>query len=563
MTTFKDYLYERPDLNKQQETFNALLQQFQSAGSAAEQIKLMEDINVVCKDIDTAENIAMIRASIDTNDQYYSEERDYFDNNGAQIVAMEKAFFEALLASPYQEELKARFKDQLFHLAENTIGSYSDEVADLINEENKVSSEYSKLIASAQIDFEGQTLTIAQMGKYLQSPDRAMRQRALTAVQSFMGAHLKEFDDIYDRLVHIRHSIATKLGYDNFIELGYKRMQRIGYNAEDVARYREQIKEHVVPLATRLFEEQAARIGVDQLKYYDNSIVFLSGNEYPKDAPAEIMANGQKMYDELSKETGDFYRFMLERELFDVEAKKGKEAGGYCTFIQNYKSPFIFSNFNQTDHDITVLTHEAGHAFQVYSAQHHIPDYIWPTHEACEIHSMSMEFLTYPWMHLFFNNADKFKYKHITDAVKFLPYGVAVDEFQHRVYEQPDLTPEERRRIWQEIEKKYLPHTDYDGILPLAEGSLWHRQGHIFNSPFYYIDYTLAQVCAFQFFKKSREDFDSAWQDYLRICEIGGSLAFNDIVEAAHLQSPFKEGTLEEIVSYLTDYIDSIDTSSF
>lgn len=563
MTTFKDYEYKRPNLEGTQHKFNQLIEQFNTADSAEAQIKIIEDINRVRQTIGTAENIALIRASIDTNDEYYSAERDYFDDNGAQIVSMEKTFFEALINSPFKEELKAHFKDQLFHLASNTIGSYSDEVADLINEENKVSSEYSKLIASAQIEFEGETLTIAQMGRYLESPDRSTRKRAVEAVQSFMGGNLEAFDDIYDRLVHIRHSIATKLGYDNFIELGYKRMQRIGYNVDDVARYREQIRQYVVPLATRLYEEQAARIGVDKLKYYDNNILFLSGNENPKDTPTEIMANGQKMYDELSKETGDFYRFMMERELFDVEAKKGKEAGGYCTFIENYDSPFIFSNFNQTDHDITVLTHEAGHAFQVYSAQHQIPDYIWPTHEACEIHSMSMEFLTYPWMNLFFNNAEKFKYKHITDAVKFLPYGVAVDEFQHRVYTEPDLTPAERRQVWQEIEKKYLPHADYDGILPLAEGSLWHRQSHIFNSPFYYIDYTLAQVCAFQFFKKSREDFDSAWKDYLHICEIGGSLAFNEIVEEAHLNSPFKEGTLENIVNYLEEYIDSIDTSSF
>lgn len=255
---------------------------------------------------------------------------------------------------------------------------------------------------------------------------------------------------------------------------------------------------------------------------------------------------------------------MMEHELFDVLAKKGKEAGGYCTYIDRYRAPFIFANFNTTDHDITVLTHEAGHAFQVYSSRDlTVPDYLWPTHEACEIHSMSMEFFTYPWMDLFFENPDKFKYKHLTDAIQFLPYGVAVDEFQHGVYENPEMTPAERRALWQSIEKKYLPHRDYDGIMPLSEGSLWHRQGHIFNSPFYYIDYTLAQVCAFQFFKRSREDFASAWKDYLHLCQLGGSLPFNTLVKEANLASPFGTGTLKDIMIYLENYIDQIDTSQF
>ena len=252
---------------------------------------------------------------------------------------------------------------------------------------------------------------------------------------------------------------------------------------------------------------------------------------------------------------------MTERDLFDVEAKKGKEGGGYCTYINDYKAPFIFSNFNGTQGDVEVLTHEAGHAFQVYSSRDVIvPEYIWPTYEAAEIHSMSMEFFTYPWMELFFEeDTDEFKFSHVSGALEFLPYGVAIDEFQHVVYENPELTPEERRNEWKKIEQKYLPETDYDGIEPLIHGSLWHRQGHVFASPFYYIDYTLAQVCALQFWKRANEDFDSAWNDYLTICKLGGSLPFGEIVKSANLLSPFEDGTLESIVSHVKDFLNSID----
>ncbi|TDM00666.1 M3 family oligoendopeptidase [Macrococcus carouselicus] len=564
MTTFKDFEYSRPDLNEERKKADDLLAQFRNADSADQQIQLITEINQIRKDIDTNQNIAYVRASIDTTDQFYSDERDYFDNNGAKIVALDAAYFEALLASPFREELEAHYGRQLFDLAYNVVHSYSDEVEDLINQENKLSSDYSKLMASAQIEFDGQELNLAQMSPYTQSPDRDVRTAATKAVQRFMGKHLQDFDSLYDQLVKIRHQIAQKLGFDNFIELGYMRMQRIDYDQNMVKDYRRQVEDFVVPVATKLYEQQAERIGVDRLKFYDESVMFLNGNEDPKDSAEIILENGRKMYSELSPETDEFYRYMMDHELFDVLAKKGKEAGGYCTYIDRYRAPFIFANFNTTDHDITVLTHEAGHAFQVYSSRDQtIPDYLWPTHEACEIHSMSMEFFTYPWLDLFFSNPDKFKYKHLTDAIQFLPYGVAVDEFQHGVYANPAMTADERRELWQSIEAKYLPHRDYDGILPLAEGSLWHRQGHIFNSPFYYIDYTLAQVCAFQFFKRSREDFTAAWNDYLHLCQLGGSLPFNALVQEAHLDSPFGTGTLKDIMVYLENYIEQIDTSSF
>lgn len=564
MTTFQDYKYARPDLTDAKEQFTQLYTDFDQAQSVEEQIQVIDKINALRNKIDSMFNLAYVRASINTKDAFYEKERDFFDDNNGEIVYFESLYYNALNRSQFKDELKAVYGEQLFDLAELYVKQFDESIKDLLNKENKISSEYSKLVASAEIEYKGETYTFAQMGKFLESSDREERKSATLAVQNYRAGLMDQYDDIYDRLVKVRHEIAVKLGFDNFIELGYVRMRRVDYTPDMVQNYREQIKTHVVPLAQKLYQAQAERIGVDRLKVYDEPILFTDGNESPKDDAQTILENGRKMYRELSSETDEFYQFMMERELFDVEAKKGKQAGGYCTFIDDYKSPFIFSNFNGTDHDITVLTHEAGHAFQVYrSRELSVPDYLWPTHESCEIHSMSMEFFTYKWMDLFFNNADKFKYKHIGDAIQFLPYGVAVDEFQHIVYGNPEMTPKERREAWQSLEAKYLPHKDYDGIAPLIDGALWHRQGHIFESPFYYIDYTLAQVCAFQFFKRSSEDFEGAWKDYLHICDIGGSLPFNKIVEAAHLKSPFKDGTLKDVMTFLEDYLEQIDTSKF
>ena len=200
-------------------------------------------------------------------------------------------------------------------------------------------------------------------------------------------------------------------------------MGRTDYDSKMVANYREQILKHVVPLASKIYELQAERCGIKDLKSYDLGLTYLNGNPMPKGTTNDKVEYARVMYHELSKETGEFFDFMVEHELFDLDSKKGKAGGGYCTYMPKWRSPFIFSNFNNTAGDIDVLTHEAGHAFQVYCSRDAIlPNYIWPTMESCEIHSMSMEFFTYPWMYLFFDNVDKRIYAHLTDSITFSVY---------------------------------------------------------------------------------------------------------------------------------------------
>jgi M3 family oligoendopeptidase len=411
------------------------------------------------------------------------------------------------------------------------------------------------------VKFQGRTYTLAQLYPYTENSSRSIRKEAINAYTGFFKDTQTEFDTIYDNLVKVRHEIAITLGYKNFVELGYLRMLRIDYNAEMAEAYRKQIRDFIVPLVTKLYKKQEERIEVEPLKFHDESFLFASGNATPKGTPEWIIDNGKKMYEELSEETREFFQFMLDRHLMDLEAKKGKEAGGYCAYIDDYQSPYIFANFNGTSADIDVLTHEAGHAFQAYSSRkYNIPEYTDPTHEAAEIHSMSMEFFTWPWMELFFKEDTlKYKYAHLTEALKFLPYGAAVDEFQHIVYENPAWTPEERNQAWKELEETYLPHRDYDGNSYLQSGRFWQRQGHIYEDPFYYIDYTLAQICAFQFWKRAQEDQETAWKDYLHLCMLGGSKSFLELVDAAGLNSPFDDGTVKSAVYAIEKWLDDVD----
>jgi M3 family oligoendopeptidase len=562
--TFNDYKYERPDLAKISSEVDDLLNDFKTKTSAEEQGRVIDELNKHFNHLSTMSTLAYIRASIDTKDAFYDKERDFFDEYGPAIQEIDHKYYEAISSSPYKAALEERYGKQLFSLADNAIKGFDPKVKSLLQKENRLDSEYSKLLASAEIEFDGKVLNLSEFGPYAQHTDRSMRKGATEAVQGFMGEHLEKIDQIFDDLVKTRHEIARELGYKDFVELGYIRMNRIDYDRDMVENFRRQVAEHVVPLVTELKERQRRRIGLSELKSYDESFDFITGNATPKGGTEEILKNGEKMYRELSPETDEFYKFMRERDLFDVEAKKGKEGGGYCTFIPEHESPFIFSNFNGTLDDVTVLTHEAGHAFQSYmSREFEVPEYQFPTLEAAEIHSMSMEYFTYPWMELFFKeDTDKFKFTHMADNISFLPYGVAIDEFQHIVYENPELTPEERRQEWKKLEDKYLPHRDYDGIEPLSSGSFWHRQGHVFGVPFYYIDYTLAQVCALQFWKRANEDFEAAWADYVELCKLGGSLPFNALARSANLISPFEDGCLESVVGEVKDYLNSIDDKS-
>ena len=558
---FNEYEYEHLDLEKIKAEFSRLIESFKKAKNMKGQVAAFDEIIKLRNHIETMQTLVSIRHSVDTNDEFYDKENEYMDEISPILFGFTNDFYKALVNSKFKDELIKKYGKLLFDLAENTLKVFSNEIIPDAQEENRLSSKYSKLIASAKIDFDGKELNLSQMVPYTQSKDRNVRIEAAKKVAQFFAENQEEFDNIYDSLVKVRTKMAQKMGYKNYVEFGYKQLSRLEYDAKMVEGYRKQVLENIVPLHTELRKRQEKRLGVEKLRFYDESIKFNSGNADPHGSPEWILSHGKTMYKELSKETDEFFTFMTENNLLDLLSKKGKMSGGYCTYIPEHKAPFIFANFNGTAHDIDVLTHEAGHAFQVYQSRgFEVPEYLWPTYEACEIHSMSMEFLTWPWMKLFFeNDTEKYKFIHLSEALLFIPYGVTVDEFQHWVYENPEVTPQERREKWLEIEKKYLPTRDYGEVDELKNGIFWFRQGHIFSSPFYYIDYTLAQVCAFQFWIKSREDREKAWQDYLNLCKLGGSKSFFELMKSANLKNPFEEGTLASVIPKIKEYLDNVD----
>ena len=461
---FREFPYSRPDINDIETKFDSLIEKFESANTADDQDGVLTEINELRSHYNTMREINSINYTIDTTNEEIEKEHDYFDSVKPLFAGMMYRFYKTLLASKFRNELEEKRGSYIFELAEVGVKIYSPDIVEDLKEENQLVTRYVKLMASAKIDFEGEERNLAGLAPFSSSTDRDLRKRASEAKWNFFAENETEFDEIYDKLVKVRDRIAKKLGYKNFIQLGYDRMRRTEYGPEQASKFRDHVLNYIVPLSLKVKEKQKKRLGIDNMFYYDLDLQFHTGNPTPKGDPEWIISNAKQMYKEFSPETEEFMNLMVDKELMDLYNKKGKATGGYCTFLPDYKVPFIFANMNGTSDDIRVFTHEAGHAFQAYASRNFpVPEYSHPTLEACEIHSMSMEYLTWPWMKFFFKeDAEKFKIIHLERSVAFIPYGVSIDEFQHFVYENPEATPAERKAKWREIEKKYMPYRDYE-----------------------------------------------------------------------------------------------------
>ncbi|MFW5629356.1 MAG: M3 family oligoendopeptidase [Acetivibrio ethanolgignens] len=547
---FMDMLYERVDFEGVEKEFLALMEEFKGAKSGEEQFGVHEKFYGLCDRVMTNITIAQIRHDIDTTDEFYSKEQDYYDEIQPKIGNLMVSYQKLLYESPYRAYLEEKIGPVAFKNMELAMKSTDERLIPLMQEENALTTEYDKLIAGAKIDWEGETLNLSLLQKHMKSPDREVRRKAWEKYAAFFEENAETLDTIYDKLVKCRTAQAKEMGYENYLELGYYRMNRNCYDKTMVESFRNQIKTVFVPFAEKLHEKRRERLGLSRLSYIDEGIYFKEGNPAPTGTPEEIMAAGQKMYSELSSETKEFFDFMTENQLFDVLGRKTKKAGGYMTYLPLYHAPFIFANFNGTSGDVDVITHECGHAFQGYlSGFDKIQEHRDITMETAEIHSMSMEFFTEKYMELFFGDkADAYRTMHLEDAVAFIPYGCMVDEFQHIVYENPEMTPAERHAAWKKLEKEYKPHLDYEGSPFFEKGGFWQRQLHIYDYPLYYIDYCLAQSCALQYKAWMDENYEEAWKSYLKLCRLSASDFYTNMVKEVGLKLPFEDGCIQEIV---------------
>ncbi len=553
MLKFSEMPYERADLAAVKDALGKFTEEMRNAKSGEEAFEINQKVSEAFKHVSTMQTLCHIRHDIDTTDEFYEKEQAYYDEQGPTLSEASVEFKKALYDCPFRDYLVDKLGPVTFKNMELDMRSFTPEMVPLMQEENALVTEYGKLIANAKIEWEGEILNLSLMTKYTTDKDREVRKKAYAKTSAFMLSIQDKLDGIYDKLVANRTAQAKLLGYENYIPLGYDRMGRNDYGPEEVKIFREEVKRKIVPLATKINERRRERLKLDHLYFYD-SINFLEGDPRPIGTPEEILENGRKMYAALSPETKEFFDFMTENDLFDVYGRKTKRAGGYMTSLPDYDyAPFIFANFNGTQHDVEVITHEAGHAFQGYVTRHNLPELNEIGMETAEIHSMSMEFFTEPWMKDFFGDrSDDYILSHLEGAITFIPYGCMVDEFQHIIYEKPELTPVERRNVWLELEKQYRPDMDYADDEFHVNGGRWQKQAHIYNYPFYYIDYCLAQTVALEYKGWMDTDYKEAWESYLKLCKLSASDFYSKMLPVAGLKVPFEEGCLDEAVESIS-----------
>ena len=567
MTKFSEMQYTRPDLAEIKSTMSTLTEELKNASDYENAHEVFLREQELEKHIQTLETLVSIRHSIDTRDRFYDDEQNFWNAAMPELQEYAQNWTLAMLKSPFRANFASDYGDLMFLNAEIKLKTFmpSEEFIATLQQENELTDAYEKLLASASIPFEGKTYTISQMTPFKTDANDARRLAAWKAEGQWYKDNQQKLDEMYDQLVHLRDRLGRMLGYDGYTELGYYRMGRNCYTREDVEKFRSAVVKYLVPVADKIFRRQAERLGKQYpMSFADNALEFRSGNPRPAGTADEILAAGKRFYEALSPETGEFFNTMLNGELLNVLSTEGKAGGGYCTGLPDYGVPFIFANFNGTQGDVEVVTHEAGHAFAMWMNRSRIPlENTWPSMEACEVHSMSMEFFAEPWAENFFGeDARKFRYSHLAGALKFIPYGTMVDHFQHIVFEKPDLTPRERHDIWKELLGIYMPWMRLDGEIPFySEGEGWQRQHHIYSMPFYYIDYCLAQTVSLEFWKLIGEDLPNAWRHYMAYTREGGSRTFTDLLEHASLVSPFDEACLRGVCERADVFLDAYDLS--
>lgn len=542
--------YVRPDKEQVLAHLADIRQRMENAQTLEDFYAVHDEYKAYSEDLGTNMRIAFIRFTQDTRNEFYAAEQDYLDEIGPEISVANAKIANCYLTSKFRKQLEERFPAVMFKNLQMAVDAADPRIVEDRVEENKVTTSYTKLMSSIVIDFEGEKLTMAGIGKYFTSPDRDLRKRAVYAWGQAIEDNKEQLDEIYDKLVKIRTRMGRKLGYDGFSPLGYLQMQRNCYTKEDIARFRENVLKYLVPLASKIRNKVGKELGIDKQYYYDNGI-FTVEEPKPIGTPQEMFDNASKMYNEMSEETGKLFDTMRESECFDVMSREGKWGGGYCEGLPKYKLPFILANWNGSAGDVDVLTHEFGHALEFYKSFFIESEFLCSiSMETAEVHSMSMEFLAYPWIDLFFGDkTPEYKFYHIGGAVTFIPYGTIVDWFQQSCYDNPDMTPAERNEMYNKMEKQFLPHMTTEGIPALQDGRRWQRQAHIFESPFYYIDYCFAQFTALQFLALSQEDYKGAFAKYIKFLNFGGTKPFTELLSECGLLSPFEEESFKLVVA--------------
>ncbi len=456
-------------------------------------------------------------------------------------------------------ELNARFPlDPVrYHVYARSV----DAAVKLFNERNVpleteislLSQEYQSVCGAMMVDFDGKECTMPQMGKFLLEPDRALRERAWRATSARRLKDKDKLEDIFDKMRALREQVSLNAGFSNFRDYQFKAYQRFDYTPEDCKKYHQTVKEFIVPLKREMDRSRQKMMKLDVVCPWDVAVDPLNRPPLKPFEKVDELINGVgRTFRGLDADLGRCFDEMASLGMLDLESRKGKAPGGYQNTLTEARKPFIFMNAVGVDDDIRTLLHESGHAFHAFlSAHDDLDDYRHAPMEFCEVASMSMELMGDAGMRFFYNDTDarRSTIEHLEGVVSVLTWVAVVDSFQHWIYENPKHTREERRAAWVSINKDLGGGlVDWSG-LEEERAYLWHRQLHIFEVPFYYIEYGIAQLGALQIWKQFKEDPKRAVLNYKQALKLGGSWPLPELFEAAGIRFDFSKEMIEPLMA--------------
>lgn len=504
-----------------------------------------------------AATLTYIRSSLDCTDEFYAE--------AAQTEAMglelldQTPYLQALLDSPFLPELEEKFGPEYRPRLERQVRLRSAGL-ELLAKEQAMINQYQQKKAMIKVPFRGETHSEAEMYALFDSPDRQTR---IDARKATFEAFLAQKDDLAPmllELIDLRCQIAKANGFDSYLDYANVSYFRRGYGEAELTAFCEQVKTDLMPLLAQLREEQRRELDVDKLMVYDLSVRFRDGNAVPIGGTAGLTEASQKMYDSLSPEFGKFFRAMIESESFSVDPSPNKIAGmGFCTVLRRGLLPFVFGNCNGTDTDVSVFTHEIGHAWQGYrTGQQNYPDIFRDMAlDAVEIPSKTMELFAYPYAEGFFGaDAEKFRQGHFREALREIAAYCSLHELNTWIYTHPGASFDEIAAAGAEIEKLYEPGLDYGELEPyILRGGALLRNLAVYGLPRYVISYALSEMCAMDLFARRAKDPAAAWDAYEKLCASGGSRSYPETLRQAGLSPAYAPGSVKKVADFAREYL--------
>ncbi len=556
---FSELKFARPDLKVYQDIFEDAIDRVERAESGEDVLQMILELDAITRKADDLVRYVFIRGTMDTKDPFYKEQQQWFDENMIRYDQAVLRFGDAVYNSPHRDYIEEKLGPVYFIGADIQRKTFSDDCIELYQRESELATEYQEIMGSAEAEMMGEKKDLSKLKVLFGHDDRSVRREAFFLYSKLIAQNEKRLEEIWEELIKVRNQIGEKLGYDNFIPIGYLQNQHIDYSPEDIAIFREQVVEEIVPLCEKLFEAQKKRLGIDELMIYDEKAVFPGGNARSAGDEEYMIEKAREMYHNISQETGEFIDYMLDHELFEYKDRPGKASLGYGTMLLSKKAPFVFTHFDGTIADFQVIAGDLGEAFARYigARSQPIKEYFSATSDIMEFYALTMCQFAYDYAEDFFGDeADKYRFYNMQEIITLIPFACAVDEFQHICYGNPNITPQERMAEWHKLEQKYMPWRKYDGDDFMERGGYWYNTPHIFLYPFYYIDYALARVHVLEMKKKYALHPEVTWREYMDLIKQGGRLRYKEMVEKANLTPLFREGAVKEAISYAKEVME-------